>query len=96
MLVDGLLQMACAYRFAAAIEDVDMNWMVAYGIDPTDIVSCYVVALYWSSMTITTVGYGDVVRECFSNSVTELCVRAIAGRNVTATVNCYGLVCRVL
>lgn len=35
--------------------------IVGYGINPDDAVTCYITSLYWSVMTMATVGYGDVV-----------------------------------
>ena len=32
-----------------------------YGIDPTDNFETYIAAFYWAAMTMTTVGFGDVV-----------------------------------
>jgi len=54
--------MACTWRIVVDIEDAEDNWMVAYQADRMTNVEQYISALYWSVMTITTIGYGDVVR----------------------------------
>ena len=41
-------------------EVVDYNWSTGYGMGLSDIWSRYLTSFYWSAMTVTTIGYGDV------------------------------------
>jgi len=55
--------LACIWQITKAIEDTDPNWEVGYlgadhGLGHFEV---YIVALYWSVMTMSTIGYGDVV-----------------------------------
>jgi len=63
---------ACFYRLVPDLEGVDDNWLTNYykfsGIGAMDemkaqvsVIDQYITAFYWSWMTITTIGYGDVV-----------------------------------
>jgi hypothetical protein len=56
-----LPQLACMYRLIVLFEpEGDENWISAYGLDPENVKDCYIAAMYWSIMTITTIGYGDI------------------------------------
>jgi voltage-gated potassium channel Kch len=73
--------MACAWGLVADLEDATHNWLkytsfnqyteeglLAEGQDPRGVVrplEIYVAALYWSSMTMSTIGYGDIVPSTF-------------------------------
>ncbi|RHY22435.1 hypothetical protein DYB36_013434, partial [Aphanomyces astaci] len=55
--------LACLWGLTPALEDVgpdEHSWMDAYHVDQSSALEKYVVSLYWSVMTIGTVGYGDV------------------------------------
>lgn len=64
--------MACAWHMIKVIEDdTTNNWVIGYlGADhglPHEEV--YVVALYWAVMTMSTIGYGDVVAKTTAERV---------------------------
>jgi hypothetical protein len=64
--------LACAWGITVGLEaDSPRNWLTAYpwlsligDVNAGDVTAgdMYVIALYWAWYTITTVGYGDVVR----------------------------------
>mmetsp|Transcript_46735 Transcript_46735/g.89250 ORF Transcript_46735/g.89250 Transcript_46735/m.89250 type:complete len:630 (+) Transcript_46735:135-2024(+) len=64
--------MACLWRLLPSLEGAEVNWTndngdmhryddERYKTDLDAIMELYVASLYWSTMTVTTIGYGDVV-----------------------------------
>jgi hypothetical protein len=52
---------ACGLFIVSAVEAADVNWEVVNGVDDTVAThSRYIMAIYWSTMTVSTIGYGDV------------------------------------
>ena len=65
-----MMQIACLWRIVVDVEGNNedpnnVSWITAYaaGVDASNPYQVYCLAVYWALMTITTVGYGDVVRE---------------------------------
>ncbi|OQS01125.1 voltage-gated ion channel superfamily [Achlya hypogyna] len=52
--------MACLWGCVPQYEDSNWNWEVAYGVNGSTAGTLYVASLYWSVMTIGTIGYGDL------------------------------------
>lgn len=63
--------LACAWHMIKVIEDTEENWVVGYlgsnhGLPTFEV---YIVALYWAVMTMSTIGYGDVVAKTTAERV---------------------------
>ncbi|CAG9333152.1 unnamed protein product [Blepharisma stoltei] len=53
---------ACGWYFLGMIEKMDhRNWLNRYSISHEKIYKKYLISLYWTFVTLTTVGYGDFV-----------------------------------
>ena len=52
--------LGCLFYATTEFEDAEENWLTSYGIDDSTLPDKYITSLYWSTMTITTVGYGEV------------------------------------
>lgn len=50
------------------------NWMLAKEINQETVARKYVISLYWAFVTITTIGYGDVVPQNTNEYVFTTCV----------------------
>jgi len=64
--------MACVWHMVVIIEDdLEENWVIGYlGSDHgKDHGEVYIVALYWAVMTMSTIGYGDVVAKTTTERV---------------------------
>ena len=79
MVIMSVHWMACAFSLVQYVEDSPHSWMHFYygpnvlnpreSISPTDL---YALSLYWSIMTSTTIGYGDVTPQ--TNAERAVCI----------------------
>lgn len=53
---------ACMFALAPILDanGFDGSWMAAYGLEGATVGTKYITSLYWSIMTLTTIGYGDI------------------------------------
>lgn len=51
---------ACLWHSLVYFQTNDRNWMVISGIQDESVFTKYLYSLYWSAVTIMTVGYGDI------------------------------------
>ncbi|CAK4998484.1 unnamed protein product [Aphanomyces euteiches] len=96
--------MACIFRMVVDIEDyfdshgVKMNWMTEHNMGGAPIAASgmgiqYMSALYWSSMTLTTIGYGDLVPTTPGERALAIMCMLIGGGTYAYVV---GSVCQIL
>ena len=69
------------------------HYLTDYGLDEANVGECYVAAMYWSIMTITTIGYGDVPAQSTPERAV-VCVCMLLGAGMFAYV--VGSVCGII
>jgi len=76
--------MACIFHYTAEIEKNDGNWIMAYSDDPgMSTFSRYVVSVYWAIVTLSSVGYGDIVPKTEAETIVlTFCI--LAGSSIYA------------
>lgn len=92
--------MACVWRLVVDVDAVEydangdlQNWLIGYGADEMGEWEQFFTALYWSVMTITTIGYGDVTPKTNGERVlATLCM--LLGASIYAYV--VGAVCGIV
>lgn len=50
----------CLWYFNSSLSETDQNWIYKNGFYDESPEYLYFIAIYWSTQTITTVGYGDI------------------------------------
>ena len=65
--------MACVWFLVAKFEDFDDNCWVTYaGIYDDEDIYQYLASVYWTLMTLTTVGYGDIHAVSMAEKITSI------------------------
>jgi hypothetical protein len=83
---------ACAWHYLAVIEFENLGlsntWLVAQGIQEEEYLTKYIYSLYWSTITILTVGYGDLVpvtnQEKLFVIITALIICGVFGYSISS------------
>ena len=55
--------LGCFFTMILSVDPGDTNWLIHYNpaLTDADDQTRYVVALYWAMISVTTMGYGDIV-----------------------------------
>merc|ERR1712038_1525989 len=70
---------ACLWGYTPKFIEQDTSWVIEYSVDGAGALEEYLAAFYWSVMTITTVGYGDVPAQNSVERAVAICFMCIGG-----------------
>ena len=84
---------ACLFHLVAVDSSNKITWLTFYSINKKSIYQQYLYALYWSTVTLMTVGYGDITpqnsEEIAITLVTVLCGCFVFGYNLNKIANIF-------
>lgn len=85
---------ACLWALAPSVEEGETNWMMTLDMAPdASAGEIYTACLYWSVMTLTTIGYGDIAPQTTAERlVAILCM--LTGGSIYAYI--IGAVCGIV
>lgn len=85
---------ACGFNYIASIEEEKNtpSWVITLSIDPYDWLSRYINSIYFSFITMVTVGFGDIKPTTDTEKVYVTLVALISSLVFAYTVNTIGTV----
>lgn len=82
---------ACIWHGVGRFSEQEVSWISFYKLDHSSIIERYSVSFYWSAMTVTTVGYGDItpknVYEYLCADITMIVVCIVFGYTLNSIGN---------
>lgn len=60
---------ACLWAFIGFYDDTSINWISIGNYSDKDNLDLYIISVYWTIATVSTVGYGDIVAENLNEKI---------------------------
>lgn len=82
----------CGFHFVAMLEasSNEQNWVSFYKFDDMTTTSKYILSIYFSTITMITVGYGDITPQNQPERIYVIIIVIISGTVFAYTVNMIG------
>ncbi len=77
----------CLWYFNSSLIETDRNWIAKNGFSNEPAEYLYFIAIYWSTQTITTVGYGDITIADFTEYLYAIVWMAVGASLYTYLVS---------
>jgi len=76
---------ACMWYITYYIEEADENWITSGGFEQYSVFDSYIASLYFSVMTMSTIGYGDISPVTSAERIVA-CIMMLVGAGIYAYV----------